>query len=98
VGTEGSVAFEGHMVWSREFWAKTLEDPTAFWALVMAVATIILVRVAYIQLRSLVKTSKAEERTSKGDFIYTETRFFHAGREGVGSPSGLESSRISSWF
>ena len=46
-----------------EWLTKTVYDPTIFWAMITAVATVVLLFVAYFQLRSLA-------RTSRSDFLY----------------------------
>jgi hypothetical protein len=42
------------------FWEKTWSDPAIFWAAATAIATVILVGVAWIQLRNLADTSRSD--------------------------------------
>jgi hypothetical protein len=58
-----------------EFLTKTLEDPTIFWTMATAVASITLVVVAYRQLRSLARTSRSDFLYRlKNDFFNDEAR------------------------
>jgi len=58
-----------------EFLTRTLFDPAIFWAMVTAVATIVLILVAYWQLRSLAKTSRSDFLYRlKSDFFNEEAR------------------------
>jgi hypothetical protein len=52
------------MVWTIEFWMKTFQEPGNFWAMMTAITTVALARVAYKQLGDLA-------RTSKSDFLYS---------------------------
>ncbi len=44
----------------ESFWHKTIFDPTIFWVMLTAVATVALVLVGYFQLAELVRTRKSE--------------------------------------
>jgi hypothetical protein len=58
-----------------EFLTKTLFDPAIFWAMVTALSTIVLIFVAYWQLRSLAKTSRSDFLYRvKSDFFNEEAR------------------------
>jgi len=58
-----------------EFLTRTLFDPAIFWAMVTAVATIVLILVAYWQLKSLAKTSRSDFLYRlKSDFFSKEAR------------------------
>jgi hypothetical protein len=58
-----------------QFLAKTLADPATFWAMVSAVATVVVTVVAYWQLRSLAQTSRSDFLYRlKKDFFTTEAR------------------------
>lgn len=63
------------MIWSFEFWKRTLDDPTAFWTMVLTLTTIVLLVVAYRQLSDLARTSKGDFLFRlKNDFFTEETR------------------------
>jgi len=63
------------MLWSSDFWLKTLQDPEAFWAMATAIATVGLIAVANYQLRDLAKTSKSDFLYKlKKDFFTPEAR------------------------
>jgi len=51
------------MMWTHDFWLKTLQEPANFWAMLTTVITLVLAALAYWQLRKLVLTSRS-------DFIY----------------------------
>jgi hypothetical protein len=58
-----------------EFLTQTLFDPAVFWTMATAVATIVLVFVAYWQLRSLARTSRSDFLYRlKNDFFNDEAR------------------------
>ena len=58
-----------------EFLTKTFEDPAIFWTMATAAATIILVVVAYRQLKSLARTSRSDFLYRlKNDFFNDEAR------------------------
>lgn len=55
--------------------SRTLSDPSAFWAMVAGIATLILVLVAWQQLSALARTSRADFIFRlKGDFFSEKTR------------------------
>src|ERR1017187_7444175 len=57
------------------FWQRTWSDPAIFWAAATAVITIILVLVAWVQLRDLARTSRADFIFRlKNDFFTAEAR------------------------
>jgi hypothetical protein len=57
------------------FLLRTFSDPATFWAMVTAVATVIVTLVAYWQLRSLAQTSRSDFLYRlKKDFFTTEAR------------------------
>jgi hypothetical protein len=63
------------MLWTREFWLKTLQEPGSFWAMMTAITTIALAWVAYKQLSDLARTSKSEFLFKlKKEFFTEETR------------------------
>jgi hypothetical protein len=58
-----------------ELLAKTFADPAIFWSMVTALATIVLICVAYWQLRSLARTSRSDfVYRLKSDFFTDEAR------------------------
>jgi hypothetical protein len=63
------------MLWTSDFWLKTLRDPEASWAMATAIATVGLIAVANYQLRDLAKTSKSDFLYKlKKDFFTPEAR------------------------
>jgi len=59
----------------HSLWASTVTDAAAFWAMVAAIAAVILTIVAYWQLRSLAATSRSDfVYRLKKDFFTEETR------------------------
>jgi hypothetical protein len=63
------------MLWTLDFWLKTLQNPEAFWAMAAAIATVGLIAVANYQLRDLAKTSKSDFLYKlKKDFFTPEAR------------------------
>jgi hypothetical protein len=51
------------MMWTCDFWLKTLREPSNFWAMLTTVITAVLAGLAYWQFKKLVETSRS-------DFIY----------------------------
>jgi hypothetical protein len=63
------------MLWTSDFWLRTLQNPEAFWAMATAIATVGLIAVANYQLRDLAKTSKSDFLYKlKKDFFTPEAR------------------------
>jgi hypothetical protein len=61
--------------WLCELFRKTIHDPAIFWAMVAAVATVVLLFLAWRQLRSLAKTSRSDFLYRlKSDFFTKEAR------------------------
>jgi hypothetical protein len=61
--------------WLRDLLCKTFRDPPSLWAMVAALATVVLLIVAWRQLRSLAKTSRSDFLYRlKSDFFVTEAR------------------------
>ena len=44
----------------HDFWRKTVLDPAIFWSMVTAIGTLLLVYIAWIQLKDIAKTRKHE--------------------------------------
>lgn len=53
----------------HDFWLKSVQDPTVFWVMLGAAATVVLILVAYQQLSAL-------SRTTKSDFLYKVKKDF----------------------
>ena len=63
------------MPWTCDFWLRTFQEPGNVWSLVTAVATAVVVWVAYRQLSDLARTSKSDFLYKlKKDFFTEETR------------------------
>jgi hypothetical protein len=62
-----------HSEW--EWFTRTIYDPAIFWSMVAAIATVVLLIVAWRQLRSLAKTSRSDFLYRlKSDFFTKEAR------------------------
>lgn len=62
-------------MFSCSFWYKTLADPAIFWPMATTIVTVVLAFVAWIQLRDLAQTSRADFIfRMKSDFFTEETR------------------------